>query len=55
MPGSWLLLPILFPLLGGLGVLGIHTLKTRRRVIFLLLTVQLALVAVLGALSLIHI
>ena len=49
MPGSWLLLPILFPLLGGLGVLGIHTLKTRRRVIFLLLTVQLALVAVLGA------
>ena len=49
MPGSWLLLPILFPLLGGLGVLGIHTLKTRRRVIFLLLAVQLALVAVLGA------
>ena len=31
MPGSWLLLPILFPLLGGLGVLGIHTLKTRWR------------------------
>ena len=30
-------------------MLGIHTLKTRRRVIFLLLTVQLALVAVLGA------
>ena len=27
MPGSWLLLPILFPLLGGLGVLGIHTLR----------------------------
>ena len=49
MPGSWLLLPILFPLLGGLGVLGIHTLKTRRRVISILLALQLVLVAVLGA------
>ena len=37
MPGSWLLLPILFPILGGLSVLGIHTLKVRRRVITLLL------------------
>ena len=44
MPGSWLLLPILFPILGGLSVLGIHTLKVRRRVITLLLAVQLGLV-----------
>ena len=43
MSGIWLLLPILFPILGGLSVLGIHTLKVRRRVITLLLVIQLGL------------
>ena len=28
---GWLLLPILLPVLGGIGVLGIHTLRVRRR------------------------
>lgn len=38
---GWLLLPILLPVLGGIGVLGIHTLRVRRRTVSLLLAVQL--------------
>ena len=48
MTGIWLLLPILFPLAGGIGVLGIHTSRIRRMVIFALLAVQLALVFGIG-------
>lgn len=43
---GWLVLPILLPVLGGIGVLGIHTLRVRRRAVSLLLAVQLLLVAV---------
>ena len=32
---GWLLLPILLPVLGGIGVLGIHTLRVRRRTVSL--------------------
>ena len=42
---GWLLLPILLPVLGGIGVLGIHTLRVRRRTVSLLLAVQLLVVA----------
>ena len=48
MSGSWLMLPILFPLLGGLGVLRIHAVKPRRLAVFLLLAVQLVLVLALS-------
>ena len=48
MSGVWLLLPILLPLLGGMAVLGIHTLNVRRWVVFLFLACQLVLVAVLS-------
>ena len=37
---GWLLLPILLPVLGGIGVLGIQTLRVRRRTVSLLLAVQ---------------
>ena len=43
---GWLVLPILLPVLGGIGVLGIHTLRVPKRAVSLLLAVQLLLVAV---------
>ena len=46
--GGWLLLPIVLPMFGGVAVLGIHTLKARRRVISLLLALQLILTAAIG-------
>ena len=46
MYGDWMLLPILFPILGGLAVTRIHTLHVRRVVVSLLLVAELALVLV---------
>ncbi len=46
--GGWLLLPVLLPILGGLCVLGIHTLRARRRTITVLLFVQIVLTAMVG-------
>ena len=37
MYGDWMLLPILFPILGGLAVTQIHTQHVRRGVVSLLL------------------
>jgi len=44
MYGTWLVLPILFPILGGLMALRIHTLSVRRLVVSAILTLQLLLV-----------
>lgn len=48
MYGDWMLLPILFPILGGLAVTQIHTLHVRRVVVSLLLVAELALVLIAG-------
>ncbi len=45
MPSLWLISPILLPMVGGLLVLGIHTMNVRRVVISLLLLVEIALTA----------
>ena len=44
MDGILLLLPILVPILGGLAVLGIHNMKTRRLTVTLLLVFQIFVV-----------
>ena len=44
MYGNWLLLPVLFPILGGLMATRIHTLSVRRRIVSVILILELLLI-----------
>ena len=48
MSGSWLLLPVLFPIAGGLMAACIHTLQVRRAVVSTILALELLLLAPLA-------
>ena len=44
MYGTWLVIPILFPLFGGLMATRIHTLQVRRKVVSVILVLQMLLI-----------
>ena len=44
MQASWLLLPILFPIVGGMMAMQMKTLRVRRYMVSMILTLQLLLV-----------
>ena len=45
--GNWLVLPVLFPIFGGLMAARIHTLGARRTVVSTILILQILLIALL--------